>query len=96
MCIASVTYIIRVGGTISICYNNYRVAIIGVVAIFYSSNFVQGQLCALHQQSYTIRVGGTISICYNNYRVAVDLLVGQGWERKRPTLPRLWWRKTRP
>jgi len=21
-----------------------------------------------------------------NYRVAVDLLVGQGWERKRPTL----------
>ena len=23
---------------------------------------------------------------YNNYRVAVGLLVGQGWERKRPTL----------
>ena len=24
---------------------------------------------------------------YVNYRVAVGLLVGQGWERKRPTLP---------
>ena len=24
-----------------------------------------------------------------NYRVAVDLLVGQGWELKRPTLPKL-------
>jgi len=23
---------------------------------------------------------------YNNYRVAVGLLVGQGWERERPTL----------
>ena len=25
-----------------------------------------------------------------NYRVAVGLLVGQGWERERPTLPRLY------
>ena len=30
------------------------------------------------------------------YRVAVGLLVGQGWELKRPTLPRLRWRETRP
>ena len=31
-----------------------------------------------------------------NYRVAVGLLVGQGWERKRPTLPKLRREKTRP
>ena len=31
-----------------------------------------------------------------NYRVAVGLLVGQGWERKRPTLPMLRREKTRP
>ena len=35
---------------------------------------------------YTIRVGGTISVCNTNYRVAVGPLVGQGWERRRPTL----------
>ena len=39
---------------------------------------------------------GTINTCYVNYRVAVGLLVGQGWERKRPTLPRLRREKTRP
>ena len=33
---------------------------------------------------------------YDNYRVAVGLLVGQGWERKRPTLPKLRREKTRP
>ena len=26
---------------------------------------------------------------FANYRVAVGLLEGQGWERERPTLPRL-------
>ena len=26
---------------------------------------------------------------YANYRVAVGLLVGQGWEQRRPTLPKL-------
>ena len=31
-----------------------------------------------------------------NYRVAVGLLVGQGWERKRPTLPRLRREETMP
>ena len=29
-------------GTISICYTNYHVAITGVVATFYPSNFAQG------------------------------------------------------
>jgi len=33
---------------------------------------------------------------YANYRVAVGLLVGQGWEQRRPTLPRLYVSKTRP
>ena len=31
-----------------------------------------------------------------NYRVAVGLLEGQGWERKRPTLPRLRKEETMP
>ena len=31
-----------------------------------------------------------------NYRVAVGLLVGQGWERKRPTLPKSYVSKARP
>ena len=31
-----------------------------------------------------------------NYRVAVGLLVGQGWERERPTLPRLRREETMP
>jgi len=31
-----------------------------------------------------------------NYRVAVGLLVGQGWERKRPTLPSLRREETMP
>ena len=33
-------------------------------------------------------------IYYTNYRVAVGPLGGQGWERKRPTLPRLHREKT--
>jgi len=35
-------------------------------------------------------------IYYTNYRVAVGPLEGQGWERKRPTLPRLHREKTMP
>ena len=31
-----------------------------------------------------------------NYRVAVGLLVGQGWERERPTLPKLYGEETCP
>ena len=33
---------------------------------------------------------------YMNYRVAVGLLVGQGWERERPTLPSLRREETMP
>ena len=33
---------------------------------------------------------------YVNYRVAVGLLVGQGWEQRRPTLPKLYLSKARP
>ena len=36
-------------------------------------------------------------ICYDaNYRVAVGLLIGQGWEPKRPTLPKLYRENSRP
>ncbi len=31
-----------------------------------------------------------------NYRVAVGLLIGQGWEQRRPTLPKLYVDKARP
>ena len=33
---------------------------------------------------------------YANYRVAVGLLVGQGWEQRRPTLPKLYMGEARP
>ena len=35
-------------------------------------------------------------IRYINYRVAVGLLIGQGWEQRRPTLPKLYVSKARP
>ena len=31
-----------------------------------------------------------------NYRVAVGLLKGQGWEQRRPTLPKSYVRRARP
>ena len=33
---------------------------------------------------------------YAIYRVAVGPLVGRGWERERPTLPKLYGEETRP
>ena len=35
-----------------------------------------------------VREFGIREIRYTNYRVAVGLLVGQGWEQRRPTLPK--------
>ena len=46
--------------------------------------------------AYYIREFGIREISYANYRVAVGLLVGQGWERKRPTLSKLYVSKARP
>ena len=43
-----------------------------------------------------IREFGLREIRYVNYRVAVGLLVGQGWEQRRPTLPKLYVSKARP
>ena len=43
-----------------------------------------------------IREFGIREIRYVNYRVAVGLLVGQGWEQWRPTLPKLYVGKARP
>ena len=39
---------------------------------------------------------GQEKLAYANYRVAVGLLVGQGWEQRRPTLPKLYVNKARP
>ena len=39
---------------------------------------------------------GIREIRYANYHVAVGLLVGQGWEQRRPTLPKLYVSKARP
>ena len=43
-----------------------------------------------------IREFGIREIRYVNYRVAVGLLVGQGWEQRRPTLPKSCVSKARP
>ena len=45
---------------------------------------------------YNLREFGIRGICYINYRVAVGLLIGHGWEQRRPTLPKLYVNKTRP
>ena len=45
--------------------------------------------------AYYIREFGIREISYVNYRVAVGLLIGQGWERKQPTLPKLQVNKAR-
>ena len=42
-----------------------------------------------------LREFGIRGICHINYRVAVDLLIGQGWEQRRPTLPKLYVSKAR-
>ena len=46
--------------------------------------------------SYNLREFGIREIRYANYRVAVSLLVGQGWEQRRPPLPKLCVSKARP
>ena len=38
---------------------------------------------------HILREFGIREARYANYRVAVGPLIGQGWERERPTLPRL-------
>ena len=81
-------------------YNNYRVAVshlrTNTILQLYLNIPISGPYCF----NYRVAVGhlGTNTIqqlylnmpisglYYNNYRVAVGLLVGQGWERERPTL----------
>ena len=46
--------------------------------------------------TYYIREFGIREISYVDDRVAVGLLIGQGWERKRPTLPKSYVSKARP
>ena len=45
---------------------------------------------------HILREFGIREARYANYRVAVGLLVGQGWEQRRPTLPKLYVSKARP
>ena len=45
---------------------------------------------------HILREFGIREARYANYRVAVGLLVGQGWEQRRPTLPKLCVSKARP
>ena len=44
---------------------------------------------------YNLRELGIRGICYINYRVAVGPLIGQGWEQRRPTLPKSYVGKAR-
>ena len=62
-------------------YINYRVAV--------------GHLGANAIQQLYLNMPISCMHC-TNYRVAVGLLEGQGWERKRPTLPRLRREETMP
>ena len=50
----------------------------------------------LMENGWLLRKFEIREICYINYRVAVGLLVGQGWEQRRPTLPKLYVSKARP
>ena len=45
---------------------------------------------------HILREFGIREARYANYRVAVGLLVGQGWEQRRPTLSKLCVSKARP
>ena len=50
----------------------------------------------LRRWNAVIREFGIRETRYANYRVAVGLLIGQGWEQRRPTLPKLCVSKARP
>ena len=52
--------------------------------------------CASSRAPILIREFGIRETRYANYRVAVGLLIGQGWEQRRPTLPKLCVDKARP
>ena len=66
------------------------------MAICFSANRVQRASYLMPNSHKSRDEFGLRAIRYVNYRVAVGLLVGQGWELKRSTLPRLRWRETRP
>ena len=89
---------------------NYRVVVrhlgTNAIQLLYLNTPISGLYCI----NYRVAVGhlGTNAIqqlylnraisCMHciNYRVAVALLEGQGWERKRPTLPSLRGEETMP
>ena len=57
------------------------------ISCLYCTNYrvVVARLCTNAIQQLYLNMSISCLYCIN-YRVAVDLLVGQGWERKRPTL----------
>ena len=56
-----------------VCFVAYGCVIVCVLGLF---------------STKTLREFGIRKIRYANYRVAVGLLIGQGWEQRRPTLPK--------
>ena len=78
-------YRIRIG---HLCTNiiqqlSLNMAISGLYCMNYRIRV--GYLCTNIIQQLSLSMAISCSSCIN-YRVAVGLLVGQGWERKRPTL----------
>ena len=82
---------------------NYRIGVSHLCTNAIQLLYLNMPISCLYCMNYRVAVGhfgtNTIqqlnlsmtisSLYYINYRVAVGLLVGQGWERERPTLPRL-------
>ena len=73
----------------SLFCTNYRVVIAGVVATFTHLTLFKVD-CVHRINNLYNRRWGIRNSHYSNYRVAVGLLIGQGRERKQPTLPYLW------
>ncbi len=67
-------------GIKAIHYASYRYAVVGEIAIGFSSNRVQRALYPMPHSHTSRGEFGIREIRYVNYRVAVGLLVGQGWE----------------
>ena len=64
-------------------------------AVFIQSRHVRNHLICEFELC-SIRETWISEARHVNYRVAVGLLIGQGWEQWRPTLPKLYVSKARP
>ena len=64
----------------AIRYVSYPYAVVGEMAIGFSSNRAQKASCLMPNSHRSRDEFGIKAIRYVNYRVAVGPLVGQGWE----------------